>query len=212
MKAGTLAKIGAALALSGALGAAACGPLERAVVTLVAGLGAAAHHAFERSHVRVVRGPRLPLIPPLVSLASPDEVRVALGRPTNWHVFEDRNRKPCKSAAPTYRTMWVELVGFTFLGHEATLRLHFWNGRLADTRLYPVHEDEVVADLEPKLGVRLKRHPAGHLLALPSEDIMVVAHTDGWGPYVSWQDMRLLSESDDWYRLYGEEPDCGTRR
>jgi hypothetical protein len=52
-------------------------------------------------------------------------------------------------------------------------------------------------------GLQLHRHDAGHLLAHPTENVMVTAHSDGWGDCISWIDVRLAAQSDDWYRAFG---------
>ena len=140
-------------------------------------------------------------MPPLESLASQEAVRASLGA-VDWRTIQDRER-PRPAGAPQYRDTWVEVRDYRFLGHAAVLRLHFYNDRLWDTRLYPMNQRAALASLQQQ-GLQLRRHNAGHLLARPTENVMVTAHSDGWGDYISWIDTRLLGQSDDWYRAFGE--------
>src|SRR5262245_56919624 len=106
-------------------------PLMLAVATSSIACNVVARACFD-----VAEGPPEPLMSPFLSFAAPEPVREALGHPPTWKIFSNAGRKG-SWLAPRYIDTWVEVSGHQFRGHFGTLRLHFENDRLEDTRFYP---------------------------------------------------------------------------
>lgn len=112
---------------------------------------------------------------------------------------------------PPYKLDILTVNSYQHLGHEGRLDLEFFNDRLAGATFQPTDPKPYLRQVQ-KAGVRMKRqelsrwtHEAGHLRV--SSNIVYatskVGQTLSTPPYVSWQDMRLVAQSREWYAAYG---------
>lgn len=149
---------------------------------------------------------RTKLIDGIESYQSTEEAK---RRFQKWKVLEN-NSLALGDKRPPFSIHVVAIDNYTHLGHSGTLRLKFFNNRLAEARFYPSRFEQYVKRLKEadKLTFKVTETSAG------SPEAFILPHTHVWiynqphldpsgkEKYVGWRDTRLEKEESLWIGRY----------
>lgn len=126
-----------------------------------------------------------------------------------WDVIENTSLTP-GDKRPPFSIHVVAIDNYSHLGHSGTLRLKFFNNRLAEARFYPSSFNQYVERLREadKLVLKITETSAGlpEAFASPHTHVWIYTqpHLDPSGKekYVGWRDTRLEEEEALWIKRY----------
>ena len=126
-----------------------------------------------------------------------------------WEVIENSSLAP-GDKRPPFSIHVVAIDNYSHLGYLGTLRLKFFNNRLAEARFYPSSFDQYVERLKiaDKLAFKFTETSVGlpEAFASPHTHVWIYnqPHIDPSGKekYVGWRDIRLEKEEGLWIKRY----------
>lgn len=135
-----------------------------------------------------------PLIADLESYRTPSEVQSSLrNNSLRWEVTEETKGAP---SLPRYDFLVLRVRSYEHLGHRGELRLYFFNDRLMQTLFLPADAQSYTRRIRseiPTLDAEISLKPYTRVF---------LARDEHGRSYVSWEDVRLARENDDWIRKH----------
>jgi hypothetical protein len=159
-----------------------------------------------------VQEPREPLLDVFRSYDNEQQVTQQL-RSAGLQVTVERMHIEGTRKYPPYKLDTLTVQEYPHLGHTGRLDLDFFNDRLARATFLPAEPRSYLRQLE-RTGARLRKQEisrwtqeSGNLritsnIVYATSHVGRTLHTQG---YVSWEDMRLMAQSRQWYDDYGSK-------
>jgi hypothetical protein len=139
---------------------------------------------------------KVELFPSFQSYESVSAVSRQLGDQTSRVKVTEDSKLPPTDRRPRFDMYVIEIPDREFCGQKRTLRLLFFNDRLASTAFLPERSQPCFEYLRRSgVSVSDKQITVG--------DIITWSSTDYKGrPYIAWEDRRLREEQDRWISKY----------
>ena len=143
-----------------------------------------------------VANTKMELLPGFRSYESISVVSKHLGDQASRVKVTEDSKLPASDRRPRFDIYTVEVPDREFCGEKGTLRLLFFNDRLASTWFYPEQSESCLQHLRSSgIMVSDKQTTVG--------DTIIWSSTDYKGRrYVAWEDRRLREEQDRWISKY----------
>jgi hypothetical protein len=142
------------------------------------------------------RGGPTRLLGPLVSQATPEEVKATL-RSASW-VVESETPGPT-DGRPPYSFKVIDAGSVEDLGYRGHLKLVFYNGRLSSALFTPSEPDAYFAAVQRLAGASML--PEG-ILSLGSNTRVWRRGGSPQGPIIDWYDACLRADQDSWIKAF----------
>ena len=165
-----------------------------AILVLVLGLSSCAPEP--KDAYSKVANTKVELLPGFQSYESISAVSRQLGVQASRAKVTEDSKLPPSDRRPRFDIYTIEVPDRAFCGQKGTLRLLFFNDRLASTSFYPERSQPCLEYLRRSgVSVSDKQATVG--------DIITWSSTDYKGrPYIAWEDRRLREEQDRWISKY----------
>ena len=127
---------------------------------------------------------------------SPSQLLRQLGDQGSRTIVTEDSKLPGNDRRPRFDMYTIEIPDREFCGQKGTLRLLFFNDRLASPWFYPEQSQPCLQHLRGSgVTVSDKQTTVGNIITWFGTDYR-------GRPYVAWEDRRLREEQDRWISKY----------